>query len=105
MEWYNRVILQFIRCFLEGKQKDWDRYIHVLRMALCAAVNRSMGFTANILLFGSEVNMPVDLFHGWAEANHKEQEPAEYLRDLLKTTKETCEMVQKNLRASQVRQK
>ncbi len=37
--------------------------------------------------------MPVDLFLGVAEANHKEQEPAEYLSNLLKTTKETCEMV------------
>jgi hypothetical protein len=105
VERYNRVILQFIRCFLEGKQKNWDRYVSVLGMALRASVNRSTGFTANMLHLGREINMPSDLLLGVAEANQEEQDPAEFLKGVLKTSKVTFAKVRESLRTSQARQK
>jgi hypothetical protein len=105
VERYNRVILQFIRCFLEGKQKNWDKYVSVLGMALRASVNRSTGFTANMLHLGREVNMPSDLLFGVAEANQEEREPVEFLKEVLETSKKVFAKVRDSLRTSQERQK
>ncbi len=86
---YNRVILQFIHCFLEGKHKEWDKYVAVLGLALYAAVNMSIGFTANMLHLVHETDMPSDLFLGVAEVNHSNHEAVAYIKELFKTVKET----------------
>ena len=36
VETYNRVVLRFLRCFLEGKQRDWDKYVSSVGMSLRA---------------------------------------------------------------------
>ena len=105
VERYNRVIVQFIRCFLEGKQKNWDLYLPALGMSLRASVNRSTGFTANLLHLGREVHMPSDVFLGLSEVNQPDLEHAAYVKNILSMSKETLAKAREGLRATQVRQK
>ncbi len=57
VEWYNRTLAQFIRCFLEGKQQDWDKYVPALGMSIRETVNRDTGFTPNMMVLGRKVNI------------------------------------------------
>lgn len=105
VERYNRVVLQFIRCFLDGKQKGWDKYLDELGMSIRATVNRITGFTPNMLFLNREVHMPIDLVMGVARANREVKEPAEYLQDLQARVKETYVQVRERLKSNQIRQK
>ena len=71
VERYNRTILQMIRCFLKNKQQDWDKYLPAIGMALRATVNGSTGYTANMMMLGREVQLPIDVILGTAEVNLK----------------------------------
>ena len=51
-----------IRCYLEGKQKDWDKNLQLIGMAIRSMVNRSTGFTPNYLMLGREISIPNELF-------------------------------------------
>ena len=83
VERYNQQVLNFLRCFLQGKQRCWDEYLPVLGMALRATVNRSTGFTPNMLQLGREVNMPADILLGLSRSEELPQSQGQYLKTLL----------------------
>ncbi len=56
VETYNRLVLQMIRCCIEGKVRDWDKDIHLLAMAVRSMQHRQTGFTPNRLMLGREVH-------------------------------------------------
>ena len=64
VEKYNRLLLQTIRCFLQGSQKDWDKAIQILAGAIRSMVKRSTVFSANMMMFGQEVSFPTDITFG-----------------------------------------
>ena len=105
VERYNQQVLNFLRCFLQGKQRCWDKYLPVLGMALRATVNRSTGFTPNMLQLGGEVNMPADVMLNFSQAEQLSQMQAEYLRALLSRMEEVQHQARQHLRQAQVRQK
>jgi len=61
VERMNREILAKLRMYIEGKQSTWDQYLPFVGMAMRATVNRSTGFTANMMMLGREIMLPVDL--------------------------------------------
>ena len=105
VERYNRVVLQFVRCFLDGKQKDWDKYIASVAMSIRSTVNKSTGFTPNFLMFGQELNMPVDILMGLPAANNHPVNHSEHAKELESILKEAYKVVRENLEGVQVRQK
>jgi len=78
----NQVILQIIRCFIEGKVHHWDRDLPTLVMALHATENRSTGYTPNRLVLGREVILPVDILTGVAQTNLPDFESGEWVQNL-----------------------
>ena len=61
VERYNRTLMDAVRCYIEGKQTNWDLHLPQIAGALRAAVNRNTGFTANKLMLGREINTPAKL--------------------------------------------
>ena len=100
VERYNQLVLNYLRSFLSGKQREWDQYLPVLGMAVRATVNRSTGFSPNMLQLGREVVMPVDIWLGLRQQS-LEQTPGEYLTQLRQTMKEVHAEVRSNLRTMQ----
>ena len=84
VERVNQTILAFIRCFLEDKQTEWDAYLPALGMSLRATVNRSTGFTPNMLRLGQEVSLPTDVMFGLSPLKLNDSHPAPFLRNLQK---------------------
>lgn len=105
VERYNRLLLQMIRCYIEGKQNTWDENIQLLAAAIRAMPTRATGFSANLLFLGREVNSPIDIILGTTSAQRKNQEPAEYLLNFRKTMKEVNHIAREHLKSSQCTQK
>ena len=105
VERYNQQVLNFLRCFLQGKQRSWDEYLPVLGMALRATVNRNTGFTPNMLQLGREVNMPADVLLGLSRCQELPQSQGGYLKKLLSRMEEVHHQTRQHLRQAQLTQK
>ena len=106
VERYNRTILQMVRCFLEGKSRQWDRHLHLLAGALRTVPHRKTGFSPNMMILGREVVQPEDIVFGIAKANRGEPQPTpEYVRALRKALEEIHHMERERLKTSQQLQK
>ena len=105
VERVNRTLLQMIRCYIEGRVRQWDKDLSLLVMALHATENRSTGFTPNMMMLGREVMTPIDLMMGTAQVNLEKFKPAEWVDLLLKTLADTHAFARQELRATQYRQK
>ena len=82
VERYNRLILQLIRCYLRENKHDWDTDLQLISGAIRSMVNRSTGFTANMLMLGREVQQPVDLLLGPSHPPQPLPSPPDYVQRL-----------------------
>ena len=103
VERYNRTILQTIRAFLQMELNQWDEQIQLVAAAIRATVNRSTGFTPNMLMLGKEVRLPLDLMLG--SDSTTPSPPPGYLQHLQRAMKEAHEVARKSLKSYQKRQK
>ena len=105
VERYNQMVLSFVRWYLADKITKCDEHLAALGMSLRATVNRSTGFTPNMLMFGRENCMPQDIMFGVANVNARDQLPSVYPRELDEKLRGAFTMARSNLRTAQCRQK
>lgn len=60
-----------LSAFVAEHQKDWDKYIPLLMMAYRSAVHESTGYSACKMIFGREINLPLDLVIGKPEIENE----------------------------------
>ena len=70
VERFNRTLMDSIRCFVGKTRNQWDRYLRQIAGAMRSTVNRSTGFTPNMLMLGREINLPSDLMFPIKEKKH-----------------------------------
>ncbi|XP_060564385.1 uncharacterized protein LOC132723637 [Ruditapes philippinarum] len=56
-----RTIKAMLTKFVDENQKNWDAYLPILCMAYNSAVQETTGFTPSMLMFGRELDLPIDL--------------------------------------------
>lgn len=103
VERMNRTLLQMVRCFLQDDQTEWDSQLPQLAGAMRASVNRSTGFTANMLMLGREVSLPTDLRLPSPAA--PPVDPATHLGRLQETLLRVHQAARENLQVAQRYQK
>ena len=81
-EHYNQLLLQMIWCFCRTHEKTWDEDLQLLAEVIRAMKNRSTGFSANMLMLGSEVSQPVDILFGAALRMDDDVDPVDYVKQL-----------------------
>jgi transposase InsO family protein len=64
VERFNRTLENQLAIFVEHHQKDWDDHIPLLMMSYRSAVHESTKQTPAKLMFGRELNLPIDLLFG-----------------------------------------
>jgi len=64
VERFNGTIQQMLRCSLGSQRNTWDEILPFLVMAYNATEQASTGCSPNLLCFGEELVMPVDLLYG-----------------------------------------
>ena len=60
-ERFNHTIIQMIKAYIKGEQKNWDRYLPCLAAAYRWARHETTGFSPNFLMLGREVRLPGDI--------------------------------------------
>ena len=64
VERFNRTLENHLAIFVEQNQKDWDRWIPSLLTAYRSPVHETTKQTPACLMFGRELNLPIDLLYG-----------------------------------------
>ncbi|XP_061191094.1 uncharacterized protein K02A2.6-like [Saccostrea echinata] len=105
VEWYNRTLMDAVRCYIDGQPKTCDRFLGPLAGALRSAVNRHTGYTPNRLMLCREVNIPATLmfFPPPSESfqNGEEGEVDRYVRDLEQNVQSAHDIARKKLKVAQ----
>jgi len=105
VERYNRTLLQILRCAIHGIQPDWDKHLSFAAAAMRAAVNRTTGFSANMMMFGHELLQPIDLMLGTTGNNPSGEDPGQYVSWLRETMERVHTAARETLQTVQGRQK
>ena len=61
VEQYNGPVVGLIRAYMKGQQNEWDKNLCCIAAACRSTPSESTGFSANMLMLGREVRMPIDL--------------------------------------------
>ena len=57
-------LVGMIKSYLRGQQHNWDQHLGFLAAAYCATPYKSTGMTPNLLMFGREVRMSIEIMLG-----------------------------------------
>lgn len=103
VERFNRTLMDAIRCFLGKTQNRWDEHVQQIAGAIRSSVNRSTGYTPNMLMLGREVNTPAHLMFPLPAKQFTSED--EYVSSLVqslqnahKTAREHLKTTQKNMK-------
>ena len=64
VECFNRALVGMIKSYFRGQQQNWDQHLGCLAAAYQATPHKSTGMTPNLLIFGREVRMPIEIMLG-----------------------------------------
>ena len=88
----NKVLMDAVRCCLMEKRNDWDEWVPQVAAAIRATVNRSTGYSPNFLMFGREVNVPVDLMYGPPTAKYDDENIDVYVKNMRSSMRSAFEI-------------
>ena len=65
VERFNRTLQAMLSKYVREDQTDWDVHLPYVMMAYRASENTSTKYTPNFLMFGREINLPLDILAGY----------------------------------------
>ena len=106
VERFHRTLNAMLGKVVSEKQRDWDEWLPLVMMAYRASPHTATGFTPNMLTFGREVSMPVDIVLGKPEEDNQELQSNEsYVGSLLNRLEAAYTLVREQLQAAAKRRK
>ncbi|CAC5376442.1 unnamed protein product [Mytilus coruscus] len=64
VERLNRTIDDILSKFIAKDQRDWDLHLPLAMMAYRSSIHAITGYSPSMLMFGREIELPVDLLYG-----------------------------------------
>lgn len=86
-----------------GDERDWDEKLPYIMMAYRTSVHATTGYSPFRLMFGREVNLPIELMYGHPEKDQTTH--SEYASKLSSVFQSTYQFVRENCSQQQVRMK
>ena len=105
VERYNRTLQQMLASYANEHRNNWDENVPFVLMAYRCTIQESTGCSPNLLMFGHEINTPIDLILGNPNNAVSPSCPIEYVEWLRNVLTETFDFVNKNLKQAAERQK
>jgi len=100
----NRTLMAAVRCFIGKNQRTWDQYLPQLAGALRASVNRSTGYTPNMMMLGREISLPAELMFG-GPGKTGQPDGDQYVGELQTAIEGAHRVARENLKLAQKRMK
>jgi len=106
VERFNRTCQQMIKAFVNENRDDWDDHLPLLMMAYRSSPHESTGMSPNLMMFGEELPLPIDLMVG-APPRHENYHRCrvEYVEWLRQTISRAHEFARDHLGVAANRQK
>ena len=104
VERFNRTLENQLAIFVERHQKDWDDHVPLLMMSYRSAVHESTKQTPAKLMFGRELNLPIDLLFG-RPPNERVESVDDYVETLEKRLENVYEFARIRTRVASDRMK
>ncbi|MCP3890134.1 MAG: transposase family protein, partial [Desulfobulbaceae bacterium] len=82
VERMNSVVEAMISKYVSANQKDWDEKLQMLMLAYRSSIHSTTGYSPNMMIFGTEPNLPIDLILGHAGHRPEREDPLQ-LRETL----------------------
>ena len=106
VERFNRTIQQMLKAYVNKEKTDWDDHLPYLCMAYRATPHESTGCTPNLMMFGVENSMPIDVMAGIPPGPQSDAScPTEYVEWLRGTLEKVHQFADSHLEKSAKRQK
>ena len=64
VERFNRTLITALSCMVDDFQSDWDLQVKYVAHAYNSTVHSSTGKTPNLMIFGEEIRLPIDIQFG-----------------------------------------
>ncbi|MES9902836.1 MAG: reverse transcriptase domain-containing protein [Sedimenticola sp.] len=103
VERLNRSLVQMLRTVGEKNQKDWDKQLPKILLAYRSSVHSTTKFTPHFLMFGREVQLPIDVMFGGV--GERFQSATQYAQETKAHLDKAFEFVRTNTGAAQKQQK
>ncbi|MES9882105.1 MAG: reverse transcriptase domain-containing protein [Sedimenticola sp.] len=103
VERLNRTLVQMLRTVVNDDQKDWDKKLPKVLLAYRSSVHSTTKFTPHFLMFGREVQLPVDVMFGGMGERFQSQK--EYVQKTKAHLDEAFQMVRSNSKTALKQQK
>ena len=106
VERLNRTCQQMVKVFVNENRNDWDDHLPLLLMAYRSSPHESTGLSPNLMMFGEELPLPIDLMVG-APPRHENYYRCrtEYVEWLRQTTMRAHAFARQHLGIAATRQK
>lgn len=106
VERFNQTLLSMMTTYVNKEQDNWDLYLPIVTAAYRSTVHESTGYSANQLMFGREVNLPIHFLMGLpVQARQDISSYTDYVIQLNNTFCKIYGLVRQNLKSNATRQK
>ena len=105
VERMNRTLKQMLSIFANSNRNDWDDHLPFLLMAYRATIQDSIGVTPHKMMFGRDMQCPIDIIAGNVPQNKTDTCSVKYIEWLKHSLETTYEFASKQLGKAASRQK
>jgi hypothetical protein len=105
VERLNRTIESMLSKVISSTQKDWDEFLPLVMYAYRSSVHESTGETPAMMMFGRELDLPVDLLFGNHTCDQSDQDVGTYLETFLEKMWKTHDLAREQIAKSSDKQK
>jgi len=104
-EKYNQVLQNMITTYINAGQTNWDDNINLVTSAYRSCVHEATGFTPNMMMFGREVTLPVELSMGCVPSKNYTTSTTSYVMELQEKLGDVYALARSSLKKNAKRQK
>lgn len=104
VERFNRTLKSMLAKLVNERQNDWDEHLPYALLAYRSSIHSSTGFTPNMLMFGREAKLPVDLLFTRPKGS-KSCISTEFVEELQRKLDGVHCLARENIRSSFLHQK
>ena len=105
VERYNRTLKSMLKSFCQVEKSDWDHHLPYVMMAYRATIQESTKCTPNLLMFGRETRLPVDIVYGATNTEMWPSCPIDYVEWVRQSMSNAFGKVKESVKANALRQK
>ena len=102
----NRTLKRLLRACVDGNQKEWDYHLPFVMMAYRATIHETTKCSPNLLLFGCENRLPIDVMYADCALEHDVPEcPSKYVEWIRATSRNAFAKARQHLKQGAERHK